>query len=213
MVKFIIVRHGFSVYNKEHRFSGQRDVPLDEIGVRQAARNAEYILAHYPMIDCIYSSDLSRAYNTVKPVADALGLPITTDEGLRELYIGSWEGQLIAEVKEKHPEEMAFYRSPRPDARCGGDGETKQALRERITGCMARIAAENDGKTVLIGSHGGAIRALCCAWMGYTIENSASVPTLKNASLTVVNYDSATGKAEFELYGYADHLGELADAK
>ena len=212
MVKFIIVRHGFSVYNKEKRFSGQRDVPLDEIGVLQAARNAEYILANY-QIDCIYSSDLCRAYNTVKPVADALGLPITTDKGLRELYIGSWEGLLIAEVKKKHPEEMAFYRSPRPDAFCGGNGETKQELRDRITGCMAKIAAENDGKTILIGSHGGAIRALCCAWMGYAIEESANVPTLKNASLTVVNYDPVTGKAEFELYASADHLGELADAK
>lgn len=209
MVKFIIVRHGYSMYNKEHRFSGQVDVALDEVGVMQAKCNAAYILANYH-IDCIYSSDLCRAYNTVKPIADALSLPITTDKGLRELYIGSWEGQLIAEIKEKYPKEMAFYRSPRPDANCGGNGETKQALRDRITGCMARIAAENDGKTVLIGSHGGAIRSLCCAWMGYAIEEINNVPTLGNASLTVVNYDPKTNKAEFELYSYTDHLGDLA---
>ena len=211
MVKFVIVRHGFSVYNKEKRLSGQRDVPLDEVGISQAKCNAEYVLAHY-QIDRIYSSDLCRAYKTAEPVAEALGFPITTSDQLRELFIGEWEGLLIAEVKEKYPEEMAFYRSPRPEA-CTKGGETKGALRARALNIMAKIAAENDGKTVLVASHGGFIRSLCCAWMGYSIEDSAGVPTLKNASLTVVNYDPATGKAEFELYGYADHLGELADAK
>ena len=211
MVKFIIVRHGFSVFNKEHRFTGQIDIPLDEIGVAQAACNADYVLSHYK-IDCVYSSDLCRAYNTVKPIADALGLPITTSEGLRELSIGEWEGALIAEIKQTQPEALAFYRSRKPEA-CTPGGETKQHLQDRLTGCMAEIAAQNDGKTVLIGSHGGAIRFLCCAWMGYSIEELDNVPTLGNASLTVVNYDPQTGKAEFELYGYTDHLGELATQK
>lgn len=208
MVKFIIIRHGYSTFNKERRFTGQIDIPLDEIGVEQAARNAEYVLAHYN-IDCIYSSDLCRAYNTVKPIAEALGMPITASKALRELYIGEWEGLLIADIKNAAPEALAFYRSRTPEA-CTPGGETKQELRDRITGCMAEIAAENDGKTVLIGSHGGAIRSLCCAWMGYSIEEIDKTPNLGNASLTVVNYDPITGRAEFELYGYNEHLGELA---
>ena len=69
MVKFIIVRHGYSVFNKERRFTGHVDAPLDERGIEQAKRNAEYVIANYK-IDCIYSSDLSRAYHTVKPIAD-----------------------------------------------------------------------------------------------------------------------------------------------
>ena len=211
MVKFIIVRHGFSIFNKQHRFTGQIDIPLDEIGVAQAACNAEYVLSHYK-IDGIYSSDLCRAYNTVKPVADALGLPIHTSKDLRELYIGRWEGLSIADVKRDEPEALAFYRKRIPEANAGG-GETRLQLRQRITRAMAEIAAENDGQTVLIGSHGGAIRFLCCAWMGYPIEEIDNVPTLGNASLTVVNYDPRTGKAEFELYGYTDHLGDLATQK
>ena len=97
MVKFIIVRHGYSVFNKEKRFTGQIDAALDERGVEQAKRNAEYILNNYK-IDCIYSSDSSRAYNTVKPVADALGMTIVPTKELRELYIGEWEGRRIAEI-------------------------------------------------------------------------------------------------------------------
>ena len=211
MVKFIIVRHGFSVFNKEHRFTGQIDIPLDEIGVAQAACNAEYVLSHF-QIDRIYSSDLCRAYNTVKPIADALEIPIITSKGLRELYIGEWEGASIDEIRKTDPEALAFYRSQIPEA-CTPGGETKRELRERVTSCMAEIAKENDGRTVLIGSHGGAIRALCCAWMGYPIEEIGQVPTLGNASLTVVNYDPLTGEAEFERYSYTDHLGALATQK
>ena len=208
MVKFIIVRHGYSVFNKERRFTGQIDAPLDERGIEQAKRNAEYVIANYK-IDCIYSSDLSRAYNTVKPVADTLGLPIIPSKSLRELYVGEWEGLRIDEVKQTQPEALAFYRKRIPES-CTPGGETRKQLRERITRAMAEIAAENDGKTILIGSHGGAIRALCCAWRGYAIEEIDQVPDLGNASVTVVSYDAQTGQAEFELFNHTEQLGELA---
>ena len=211
MVKFIIVRHGYSIYNKERRFTGQIDAPLDERGIEQAACTAHYILKNYK-IDCIYSSDLCRAYNTVKPVAEALGLPITTSKGLRELFVGEWEGRCIDEVKKEDPEGMAFYRKRVPES-CTPGGETRLQLRERITRTMAEIAAENDGKTVLIGSHGGAIRALCCAWQGYAIEEIDNVPDLGNASITEVDYDIATGQTTFRLFGYTEHLGELSTEK
>lgn len=208
MVQFIIVRHGYSVFNKERRFTGQIDAPLDERGVEQAKRNAEYVLNNYK-IDCIYSSDSCRAYNTVKPVADALGITIVATKELRELYVGAWEGRSIDEVKASEPEALAFYRARTPES-CTPGGETRIQLRKRVTGIMAKIAAENDGKTVLIGSHGGAIRALCCAWMGYAIEEIDKVPDLNNASVTVVSYDPQTGHADFELFNYNEQLGELA---
>ena len=207
MVKFIIVRHGYSIFNKEKRFTGHIDVDLDERGYAQAAKNAEYIVANYH-IDKIYSSDLCRAYNTVKPVADALGLPIHTSKDLRELYIGRWEGLSIADVKRDEPEALAFYRKRIPEANAGG-GETRLQLRRRITRAMAQIAEENDGQTILVGSHGGAIRALCCAWQGYSIEEMDMVPDLNNASITVVLYDPKTDRAEFEVFNQADHLGDL----
>lgn len=211
MVKFIIVRHGYSLYNKEKRFTGQRDIALDELGVQQAQRNADYILSHYK-VDRIYSSDLCRAYHTAKPVADALGLPITTSAKLRELYIGEWEGHKVADIKREQPEAFAYYRTYVPES-CPPGGETKQQLRTRVTEIMAEIAAENEGKTVLVASHGGAIRSLCCAWLGYPIEEITQVPNVGNASLTIADYDPETGRATFPLYGYTEHLGELVIEK
>ena len=89
MIKFIIVRHGFSCGNKEKRFSGQLDVSLDEIGYSQAKSIAEYVLSNFS-VDRIYSSDLSRAYDTVKPVADALGQDVVKCRELREVDVGLW---------------------------------------------------------------------------------------------------------------------------
>lgn len=207
MTTFIIVRHGFSAYNKERRFTGQTDIPLDEVGVLQAQRNAEYVLANYH-IDRVYSSDLDRAYKTALPVAQALGLSITTSDKLRELHLGEWEGRRIADIKKEQPEALAFYRKCIPEA-CGVGGETKGQLRARVTAEFARIAAENEGKTVLVAAHGGTIRYLCCAWLGYPIEQIAEVPHIGNASLTVVDYEN--GKADFRMIGYNEHLGELAE--
>jgi len=209
MTTFIIVRHGFSIYNKERRFTGQTDIPLDEIGVLQAQRNAEYVLANYK-IDRIYSSDLDRAYKTALPVAQALGLPIIKSDRLRELYLGVWEGQRIEDIKREQPEAFAHYKRTAPDA-CGLGGETKGQLRERVSREFERIAAENEGKTVFVAAHGGTIRYLCSAWMDIPIERIREVPNILNASLTVVDYEPATGKAAFRLVSYNKHLGELAD--
>lgn len=209
MTTFIIVRHGFSTYNRERRFTGHADAPLEDIGVRQAQRNADYVLAHYH-IDRIYSSDLQRAYMTALPVAQALDLPIHTSDQLRELYLGRWEGRYIADIKREQPEAFARYRLNLADS-CGEGGETKAQFRDRVTAAFASIAAENDGKTVFVAAHGGTIRYLCAAWMGIPVERAKEIPAILNASLTVVDYDPATARADFRLVSYNEHLGELAD--
>ena len=75
MTELLFVRHGYSEGNKEHRFSGQKDFPLDAAGRQQAQELAEYLRNAF-CIDAIYASDLCRAVDTVKPLANALSLPI-----------------------------------------------------------------------------------------------------------------------------------------
>ena len=129
MVKFVIIRHGYSVSNKERMFAGQMDVKLDELGYSQAEDTAKYILENYK-IDAVYSSDLCRAVDTAKPLAAALGLPVITFKELREIWAGCWEGMYISEVKEKYPEGFAKWANDVGNARCG-DGETTAELIER----------------------------------------------------------------------------------
>ena len=73
---------------------------------------------------------------------------------------------------------------------------------------MEKIAAENEGKTVIVGTHGGIVRALRVAWMGLPLSKMQEVPHVPNSSVTVVDYEN--GRAEFSLVGYNDHLTEKA---
>ena len=208
MVTFIIVRHGFSQFNQERKFTGQMDIPLTAAGLEQALQTAEYVLKTYS-IDAVYSSDLCRAVDTAKPIAEALGLPIRTSKSLREMNLGVWQGMGFDEVKEKFPEKYAIHRENVGESRPTG-GENYAELTERALNELHRIALENDGKTVLIATHGGLVRALRCAWLSIPLSEMKNVSHVTNASVTVAEYDAATRTAKLPIIGYDNHLGNKA---
>ena len=205
MVRFIIIRHGYSMGNKEKRFSGQADLPLDEVGISQAASTAKYVLDNY-WVDSVYSSDLSRAVDTVKPIADALGLQVHTCKDLREMDVGDWYGKTLEEVAQAFPESYSAYKSTPGLVRFEG-GEDVAEVQQRVVRAMDRIAAENNGKTVVIGTHGGTIQTLQTAWKDLPLERMQEIPHVSNGSVTVVIYKY--GKAEFIETGYNAHLSEI----
>ena len=96
MTKLLVIRHGHAQGNAEHRFIGQTDVPLDDLGRLQARALAGRL--QRPPIDRIVSSDLSRAIDTITPLAQALDLPIERDPRLREISNGEWSGLLPEEI-------------------------------------------------------------------------------------------------------------------
>ncbi len=203
MVKFVIVRHGFSQGNREKRFSGQLDVPLDDAGLKQAESIAKYISENLK-IDSIYSSDLCRAYDTAKPCAQALGLEINVCEALRETDVGAFTGMLIEDAKAKYPEEFENYRI-NPGITTFPEGESYGDVLSRVLRALEKIAAENDGKAVLIATHGGVVRVLRAHWLNVSFENIGVVPHVPNASITIAEYHSADNVVLTQI-GYTDHL-------
>ncbi len=202
MVKFVIVRHGYSEFNKQGRFSGQADIALDEIGKEQAYSIAKYAAKNFK-IDSIYSSDLCRAYETARPTAEMLGLPIVKEKELRELHVGEWQGMLVKEIEKEYPEEFALFKNNVGLARPVG-GESYPELMVRAAKIFDKIAKENEGKTVFVATHGGIVRALRCAWAGITPEGIQEVAHVKNASISVAEYSD--GKGVFTEIGYTGHL-------
>lgn len=202
MVRFIIVRHGFSAGNKEKRYSGQRDVPLDEVGIKQAEAAAEYICKNFE-VDSIYSSDLCRAYDTALPIAKKTGLTVTKLKDLREIYMGYWQGLSREEVAERFPETFEISRKTPGIIRFDG-GESYKEAQERAISAFERIAEENQGKTVVVATHGGIIRAVRTAWEGVPIDRLHEIPDTSNASITVAEYTD--GKVIFIKKGYNGHL-------
>ena len=204
MTELVILRHGYSEGNKEKRFSGQMNVPLDNVGKNQAESVAKFIADNFK-VDAIYSSDLSRAYDTVKPLADKLGLEIVKDVNLREVDVGKWQGMLIEDAKNEFPEEFAAYKENVGRSRFPG-GESYEEAMNRGKDVIEKIAKENDGKTVVIATHGGIIRTLRAAWNRISLDEIKTIPHVPNASATVVAYDN--GKINWIKIGSVEHLDD-----
>ena len=204
MVKIILMRHGESEANKLEIFAGHLDIPLTELGERQAQLSANYIADNYK-IDKIYSSDLQRAYNTAKAVADILGMEIDKKKELREINAGEWDGLRFDELRIKYKEEYRTWCEDIGKAACTG-GESFVAFSKRIISAMTLIANENDGKTVLVAVHATPIRVMQCICKNIAIEKAKDVEWVANASISVIEYDK--GNWTMTLESYDEHMGE-----
>jgi broad specificity phosphatase PhoE len=154
MTEMWLVRHGQTDWNIARRYQGQADIPLNQIGLEQAAFLAEELSSF--QFDAIYTSDLSRAARTALIIANKLNLPVNSDRRLREINQGVWEGMSLDEVKEKYAVDFARGASDPASTRApGGESVTEVAVR------MAQAANEihdqfPHGK-VLVVSHGLAV--------------------------------------------------------
>ena len=115
--------------NLEGYFTGQTNVPLSPNGIKQAEITAEYVVSNYKF-DAVVASDLSRAYDTAKAVADRVGMEVIANVGLREIYAGEWEGVTFKELNEKNEEPWQVWRTNVGRVVCPG-GESVAELRER----------------------------------------------------------------------------------
>ena len=205
MTKFLIIRHGQSTANLEERYAGWYDAPLTELGRKQAAITTDYILKNYH-VDAVYSSDLIRAVETVKEIAARANVPLVKEKALREIDGGEWEGKQVEEIAREYPAQAYLWKTDIGKARPTG-GESFAELQVRIDSAFRKIAAENDGKTVVVASHGGAIRTMQCLFENVPIEDMRKVPWTPNASVSEVNYEN--GKYTPVRLGYTGHLGTL----
>lgn len=184
MATLIYIRHGQSVFNSSGRFTGQLDVSLDETGVDQASLAAEYILAHFK-VDGIFSSDLQRAYNTAKPISDALGIEICTMKSLRELDVGSWTGEYIEDVKTKYTQAFRSYMAS-PGTFVFKGGESYSDFADRAVNSALEIAEETKDGLAVVATHGGLIRALVSRIRNIPYEQISSIKITPNASITII---------------------------
>ena len=148
MTTILLVRHGETDWNLEHRVQGHTDRPLNETGREQANALAE-LLADEPL-DAIYSSDLARARQTAAAIAARHGLEVIELRELREKDFGTWEGLTGAEIQARFP-----------DAKPGswGDGESSDDVSERVLAVLERIAAAHVDGHIVVVTHSGPMRA------------------------------------------------------
>ena len=206
MTRIIIVRHGQSLANAARRFAGHSDFDLSELGREQAKRVALY-LEKNEKPDVIYSSDLLRAYHTACPTAEALGLSVIKDEGLREIYAGDWEALEISEISERFSEDFAIWRGDYANSRPTG-GESTVEVYERVVPHILELAKKHDGETVLITTHATVTRAFITYAKGLSAADTGLLQGFpKNASINVFTYEN--GRVTEEYTDMTDHLEGL----
>ena len=207
-MKIIFIRHGQSEGNVSGRFTGHKNVALTELGRSQAEAVCEYVWENL-RFDSIYSSDLSRAFDTVSPLAEKSRISIVKSEALREISVGRWEGELFDEIREREPEIFAVYRD-----NIGGfvfpEGESFTDVCGRVSRFLNELYADLKDKTVVIGTHGGVIRRMCAMWKKLSPDELTKLHMPGNASVTVVEYDGVYG--EILQYGFDSFLNPQAVA-
>lgn len=201
---YLIVRHGEVKGNRELRFIGQADVPLSDLGARQAATLCER-LARFP-ITAIMSSDLRRAVDTVTPLSERLGVPVRPDGRLREIFNGEWDGLLPADIEERWPELWRRYSTGEDVSRPGG--ERWADVQARVVAALEEDSAgRSDGDHVVLSTHSGPALGIMFWALGIELKNVYGGPIgpVYNGSLTTLEMPSR------RLMGVNDvgHLGEL----
>ena len=154
MTTILLARHGETDWNREGRFQGHADPPLNATGHAQAAELAAELKD--VELAAVYSSPLRRALETAQRVAAEHGLEPVAVDALREVDVGSWQGLTRPEIETRYPEQFARWL----DYDQGWeDGESYEEMGRRAVAALLELAAAHAGERVLAVTHGGPIRA------------------------------------------------------
>ncbi|GCE03344.1 histidine phosphatase family protein [Dictyobacter aurantiacus] len=166
-----LVRHGVTDWNSQGRLCGQHDVPLSDVGTSQARWVGIYLCSR-PLV-ALYASDLRRTRQTASILALQLPEPLVvqTSAAWRELSFGAWEGLTYAEVAERYPDQLGFFKQPMQFSPPGG--ETLAVLQQRVQEGFAQLVQDSlrlpSGELALV-SHAGPLRVLLCSLLGIPFE-------------------------------------------
>lgn len=151
-----LMRHGQTLFNKQHKIQGWCDAPLTELGIKQAEAATSYFKENKITFDHAYSSTSERACDTLEIVTN-FNIPYTRLKGLKEWNFGAFEGK----------DECLNPMLPYGDffKQFGGEGEME--LRERIVSTIKEIMDKEDHEVVLAVSHGAACAQFYRAWEQY----------------------------------------------
>ena len=157
MTDFIFIRHGETDWNRQQRFQGQIDVPLNDLGQAQArrlgARMADEPAEH------LICSDLQRAQQTAAPLATAWQAAPVLLPGLREQCFGVLEGLDVPTIKARHPELWLQWLEHRADFALPG-GENLRQFHARVMDAVKHLAEQHPDRRLAVVTHGGVLDML-----------------------------------------------------
>ena len=192
-VRLLLARHGQTEWHRDNRYVSRTDIALTETGHAQALALAHR--AEREKVDLVFSSPLGRALLTAKPAAAARNLEPETDERLRELDFGEWEGRTLSEIREEDPESVRRFEESAEHGFPGGEPLHEGA--DRVLDVFA-------GGTVLVVAHNTLLRLALCRMLGIELgQYRRLMPRVLNGALSEVRFDEKGGA----LYSFNDAGG------
>ncbi|MBQ9979805.1 MAG: GNAT family N-acetyltransferase [Oscillospiraceae bacterium] len=182
-----LVRHGEAEGNIYRRIQGQFDGKITPRGKRQIAL-LEKRLADVKF-DAVYSSDLSRAWETSQAAARHSGVETVKTEKLREFDFGPWEDKTWGEAFYTSPETLKNFNSAPLDYYVEG-GETYLQVEARMVAAITEICQKHPGQTIGIFSHGSAIRTFLCAITGTDPADTKTMGHSDNTAVSIITYEN-----------------------
>jgi len=155
-LRLLLVRHGATIWNDEHRIIGRTDLPLSPTGQKQALQVAARLARE--SVDALYTSPLQRAIATAEAVSTACGLLYTVEDRLRETDLGNWEGLTLDEAAARYGADLAAWRDDPTAAPTGG--ELPAQLLARTRSLLDELRGRHAGQTIALVGHGGVFQAL-----------------------------------------------------
>ena len=136
-------------------------------------------------IDAVYSSDLFRARTTARAIYEPKGLELHLEPAFREIHMGCWEGHTWQELTTAYPEQMLYFNRRLDKFHVAGS-ETAQQVLDRYIPALKRVAAENDGKTIAVFSHGAAMRMVLGTLNGLPLSEVGETPHGDNTAVSLL---------------------------
>ncbi len=200
-MKFYLLRHGETEWNKLGKFQGLTDVSLNDRGLAQAKDSARAALGWEH--DALYSSSLTRTVQVAEEIRKVTGTPIVTQPGLRELSLGDLEGVTGAEMREGWPELYASWRKNPADVQMP-NGESLSQLQERAWQVIQDIERHHaDDSGVVVVCHNFTIRTIICAILDIPLYNFHRMSLGLGALCT---FESDSGVRRLVTYNCNSHL-------
>jgi len=185
VLKLYLVRHGETEATRQFRYQGKGDSGLTEQGLCQAKRVAAVLRGE--AISHVFSSDMRRALETAKVIAQEHGLVPIQLPSLREVEFGEWEGLTFQEISHKYPDLVNTWLRDPVSTRPPG-GETLLEMSQRVLTCLDRIAESCVEGTVVVVSHGGPIRAVLSSYLEGGLGRFWSIPQRPGA-VNIIDFE------------------------
>lgn len=186
MTSIYLVRHAQAEGNLAKRFQGHTDTPLTPLGLEQARLVGERFSA--TSLDAVYTSPLTRTRQTAEAIAKAHGLTPIIEPGLIEIHGGGMEDLSFEELSQRYPVEFEqFDRYPHLFQGIDG-GESVLSVYERMVATVGQIVKRHPEETVVLVTHGCAIRCYLCFARAFPLERLGETDWGGNTGVSHVTY-------------------------